>query len=138
MKLILYHTEDSPNTLNKRKILIYDTSIALPRSANLEYLEMKLITDVDLSEVNYCLIEGLGYYFINEIDSSANFYSLNCRPDLLETYSQPILKSAAVVTFSNNPSYAQTSKNYDVRKEVNIYKSDVDVPYNPKIIVTVV
>ena len=138
MKLMLYHTEDSPNTLNKRKRLIYETSIALPRRVNLEYLEIKLITEVNLNEVNYCLIEGLGYYFVNEIDSLTNFYSLNCRPDILETYSQTILKSAAVVTFSNNPSYAQTSKDYDVRKEVNIYKSDVGVPYEPKIIVTVV
>lgn len=137
MKLQLFNVNDSPNTINKQKELLVDTTVVLPNNIDIDYLTLKIIIE-NLPDVNYCHIEQLGYYFINEINTTGNYHVLSCRPDLLETYKDIILTSEAVITFSNNPSYAQTSKNYDVRKTVDTYQSTSKIPYDPKIIVTVI
>lgn len=134
MKLILYNTNDSNNTLNKDLTELTTLEINFKQSQNLFNPTLVLTkTNVPI-KANYCKL-GNRYYFIN---STSEFHTeyviLNLFEDVLQTYKDDIMNSETDVKSKSkidfNTTVPTTSKVID-----DIIKSDITLSENESIIV---
>lgn len=136
MELILYHTNDSQNTINKEKTLITTKNINLKQSTNLyqTFLILKNDKATDFSKVNYAKMLNKYYYVSYETIANNNFIKLNLKEDVLETYKDAILNSDFDIVAKSEIDYTSnvpTSK----KVQTKIIKSNVILADDENIIV---
>ena len=136
MELILYHTNDSQNTINKEKTLITTKNINLKQSTNLyqTFLILKNDKATDFSKVNYAKMLSKFYFVSYETIANNNFIRLNLKEDVLETYKDAILNSDFDIVAKSEIDYTSnvpTSK----KVQTKIIKSNVTLADDENIIV---
>lgn len=139
MELILYHTNDSNNTINKELTLITTKNINLKQSTNLyqTFLFLKNDKTTDYSKVNYAKMLDKFYFVSYETIANNNFIRLNLKEDVLETYKDSILKSSADIIEKSTPNNV---RNIETSKEVETFKlkSNIVLPKKQSIIMVTV
>lgn len=139
MELILYHTNDSNNTINKELTLITTKNINLKQSTNLyqTFLILKNDKTTDYSKVNYAKMLDKFYFVSYETIANNNFIRLNLKEDVLETYKDNILKSSADIVEKSTPNNV---RNIETSKEVETFKlkSNIVLPKKQSIIMVTV
>ena len=136
MELILYHTNDSQNTINKEKTLITTKNINLKQSTNLyqTFLILKNDETTDYSKVNYAKMLSKFYFVSYETIANNNFIRLNLKEDVLETYKDDILNAEFDIIAKSEIDYTSnvpTSK----KVQTKIIKSNVTLADDENIIV---
>lgn len=136
MELILYHTNDSQNTINKDLTLITTKNINLKQSTNLyqTFLILKNDKTIDYSKVNYAKMLSKFYFVSYETIANNNFIRLNLKEDVLETYKDNILNTEFDIIAKSEIDY---SSNVPTSKKVQtkIIKSNVTLADDENIIV---
>lgn len=136
MELILYHTDDSNNTINKELTLITTKNINLKQSTNLyqTFLILKNDKTIDFSKVNYAKMLDKFYFVSYETIANNNFIRLNLKEDALETFKNEILSSDFDIIAKSEIDYTSnvpTSK----KVQTKIIKSNVTLADDENIIV---
>ena len=136
MELILYHTNDCQNTINKEKTLIITQNINLKQSTNLyqTFLILKNDKMIDYSKVNYAKMLSKFYFVSYETIANNNFIKLNLKEDVLETYKDNILNTDFDIIAKSEIDYTSnvpTSK----KVQTKIIKSNVTLSDDENIIV---
>ena len=136
MELILYHTNDSQNTINKELTLITTKNINLKQSTNLyqTFLILKNDKTTDYYKVNYAKMLDKFYFVSYETIANNNFIRLNLKEDVLETFKDEILNSDFDIIAKSEIDYTSnvpTSK----KVQTKIIKSNVTLADDENIIV---
>ena len=139
MELILYHTEDSQNTINKDLTLITTININLKQSTNLyqTFLFLKNDKATDYSKVNYAKMLNKFYFVSYETIANNKFIKLNLKEDVLETNKDFILNSYADIIGKSTPNNV---RNIETSKEVETFKlkSNIVLPKTQSVIMVTV
>lgn len=128
MIIKFYNTTSANNVINK--ILENETEfeIQLKDTTNVKTPKIILRSDTPIN-FNYAYIEKFKrYYFVDNIELYPNkIYNIYLHCDVLETYKDDILKCEGNITQQkqNVNNYYDSGYKTEVRKEVDIYKSDV-------------
>lgn len=128
MIIKFYNTTSANNVINK--ILENETEfeIQLKDTTNVKTPKIILRSDTPIN-FNYAYIEKFKrYYFVDSIELYPNkIYNIYLHCDVLETYKDDILKCEGNITQQkqNVNNYYDSGYKTEVRKEVDIYKSDV-------------
>lgn len=128
MIIKFYNTVSANNVINK--ILENETEfeIQLKDTTNVKTPKIILRSDTPIN-FNYAYIEKFKrYYFVDSIELYPNkIYNIYLHCDVLETYKDDILKCEGNITQQkqNVNNYYDSGYKTEVRKEVDIYKSDV-------------
>lgn len=128
MIIKFYNTASANNVINK--ILENETEfeIQLKDTTNVKTPKIILRSDTPIN-FNYAYIEKFKrYYFVDSIELYPNkIYNIYLHCDVLETYKDDILKCEGNITQQkqNVNNYYDSGYKTEVRKEVDIYKSDV-------------
>ena len=135
MKITLYKTTDQNNTINKNLTDPLEININLKRSEDQERPRLLLKNDNDkYNGYNYAYIDFFKRYYFVESTSNNNdrIIELQLETDVLETYKDDILETNA-----ENITYYSSSENLDIRKNEDIYSSNITLPEtNSMVIVT--
>lgn len=135
MKVTLYKTTDQNNTINKKLTDPLEININLKRSEDQERPRLLLKNDNDIyNGYNYAYIDFFKRYYFVESTSNNNdrIIELQLETDVLETYKDDILETNA-----ENNTYYSSSENLDIRKNEDIYSSNITLPEtNSMVIVT--
>ena len=135
MKITLYKTTDQNNTINKNLTDPLEININLKRSEDQERPRLLLKNDNDkYNGYNYAYIDFFKRYYFVESTSNNNdrIIELQLETDVLETYKDDILETNA-----ENNAYYSSSENLDIRKNEDIYSSNITLPEtNSMVIVT--
>lgn len=135
MKVTLYKTTDQNNTINKKLTDPLEININLKRSEDHERPRLLLKNDNDkYTGYNYAYIDFFKRYYFVESTSNNNdrIIELQLETDVLETYKDDILETNA-----ENITYYSSSENLDIRKNEDIYSSNITLPEtNSMVIVT--
>lgn len=133
MKLIFYHTDDSPNTINKTLVKLCEKNLHL--KANTDTINPRLLFRNNNFEINVNYMKMLDrYYFVDlKFIRSNTLIILNCQLDVLETYKDSILNSQADIIEKSSVSNV---KQNDISQETitKIFKSDTIIPNGSSII----
>ena len=136
MELILYHTDDSQNTINKELTLITTKNINLKQSTNLyeTFLFLKNDKATDYSKINYAKMLNKFYFVSYETIANNNFIKLNLKEDVLETNKDFILNTDFDIIAKSDIDYTSnvpTSK----KVQTKIIKSNVTLSDDETIVV---
>lgn len=130
MEIKLYSTLDNDNVINKDLTLKHTFNIKLKNDTDI-INPVILVNDkgtMNFKECNYCYLSGFNrYYFIRTIDSmNNNVWGLHLECDVLESFKDDILNSHAEYKRNiKKGDYLQFNNVNDVRKDIEIYNSDV-------------
>ena len=129
MEIKLYTTEDADNVINKTLALVLTVQIQLRDTQNITAPVVLLgkITGVDLKAVNYAYMDEFKrFYFVRSINVGPNnIYALALECDVIETYKEDILNSSAQINRGvKKGDYGDIGTSTEVRREVDIFKSD--------------
>lgn len=129
MEIKLYTTEDADNVINKTLALVSTVHIQLRDTQNITTPVVLLgeIAGVDLKTVNYAYMDEFKrFYFIRSINVGPNnIYALALECDVIETYKEDILNSGAQINRGvKKGDYGDIGTSIEVRREVDIFKSD--------------
>lgn len=128
MKLELYNTKDSKDTINKTLTLVSTININL--KANTDILNPLLLLtrkdSVNYEKVNYAKMYNHCYNVTRIEFPNKSFVRLSLQEDVLETYKNVILNSNSEIVLKNEPSYSTTKITSDSRNELLKYVSDKD------------
>ena len=129
MEIKLYITEDADTVMNKDLTLITTLDIQMRDTQNVSapILILGEIEGVDLKTVNYAYIDEFKrYYFIRTITvGQNNIHTLTMECDVIETYKEDILNSSAQINRGvKKGDYGDIGTSIEVRREVDIFKSD--------------
>ena len=129
MEIKLYITEDSDTVMNKNLTLITTLDIQMRDTQNVSapILILGEMAGVDLKAVNYAYIDEFKrYYFIRTITvGQNNIHTLSMECDVIETYKEDILNSSAQINRGvKKGDYGDIGTSIEVRREVDIFKSD--------------
>ena len=122
-----YNTNDSTNTINKTLDFITDIDVKFKEEVNIYNPNIILKYD-DLIDFNYIYIYKFKrYYFIEDIEVFPNkIYNLTLKCDVLMSFKDDILASYGNITSQTNYNdYYNFDYSSEVRKETNIYNSNV-------------
>ena len=122
-----YNTNDSTNTINKTLNFISDIDVKFKEEVNIYNPNIILKYD-DLINFNYMYIDKFKrYYFIEDVEVFPNkIYKLTLKCDVLMSFKDDILNSYGNITSQTNYNdYYNFDYSSEVRKETNIYNSDV-------------
>ena len=122
-----YNTNDSTNTINKSLDFISDIDVKFKEEVNIYNPNIMLKYD-DLINFNYMYIDKFKrYYFIEDIEVFPNkIYKLTLKCDVLMSFKDDILNSYGnITTQTNYNDYYNFDYSSEVRKETNIYNSNV-------------
>ena len=130
MKIKLYNTSIGNKVINK--VLQNDIEYALKFKDNTDLkTPMIVLKSDDLILSNYAYIEKFErYYFIERIELYPNnIYNIYLRCDVLETYKDELLKCDGYISKQTEKinSYYDSGYKNELRKEVDIYKSDIEL-----------
>lgn len=128
--LKLYKTIDDTNVINKDKTFIIEYPIKFKEVTSIISPIITLHVDDGFNIVgcNYCfLTEFNRFYFIQDIQIlQKNVIRLTLECDVLESFKDEILSSMCEYEKTvSSGDYLPISENVDVRKEIDIYESDV-------------
>lgn len=122
-----YNTNDSTNTINKSLNFVADIDVKFKEEVNIYSPSIRLKYD-DLIDFNYIFIEKFNrYYFIEDIEVFPNkIYNISLKCDVLMSFKDDILNSYGNITSQTNYNdYYNFNYSSEVRKETNIYNSNV-------------
>ena len=131
-----YSNNDSTNTINKTLDFIIDIDVKFKEEVNIYGPSIILKYD-DLIDFNYLYIDKFKrYYFIEDVEVFPNkIYKLTLKCDVLMSFKDDILNSYGNITSQTNyNNYYNFEYSSEVRKEVEVFKTDVDIDYNTNII----
>lgn len=122
-----YNTNDSNNTINKVLTFIADIDVKFKEDVNVYSPSIMLKYD-DLIDFNYIFIEKFNrYYFVENVEVQPNrIYRISLKCDVLMSFKDDILNSYGnIVSQTNYNDYYNFNYSSEVRKESNIYNSDM-------------
>lgn len=123
----LYYNENSVNTINKNVVFIKDIDIKFKNEVNIYNPRIILRYD-DLIDFNYIYIDKFKrYYLVEDVQVFPNkIYHITLKCDVLMSFKDDILNSYGNITSQTNYNdYYNFNYSSEVRKESNIYNSDV-------------
>lgn len=139
MNLILYVTNDSDNTINKD--LEYKYELNIKYKDNINIISPTIILNdndvMNFMECNYCYLSDFErFYFIRTIENiNNNLWGLELECDVLESFKDDIMNSYAEYERElQNGDYLDINSQTDLRKEIDIYDSDVTISGNKNIV----
>lgn len=134
MKLTLYNTQDTANTLNKNLTELATLDINFKQGQNM-FNPSLILTKTNVPELaNYCKMADK-YYFINSTYEYHTMYLIiNLIEDVLQTYKDDILKSDTDVISKSKIDY-NTTVGTNNKVTTDIIKSNITLPDNESIIV---
>lgn len=128
MKIKLYNTTSANNVINKVLTDEIEFDIKFKDKTDVKN-PMVILRCSDIILSNYAFIEEFNrYYFIERIELYPNdIYYIYLKCDVLETYKEELLKCEGYINQQkqNVNSYYDSGFKTEIRKEVDIYKSDV-------------
>lgn len=133
MKLKIYNTKSSNNTINK--VLTDELEYDVVFKDVIDFLNpvIRLKDKVAFLEQTYAYLPELGrYYFINQKDAQpSGLYILYLQEDVLMTYKNDILSSMATVSRSkeSNSYYDGGDYRSEEKKEHKLYNSDKEIQF---------
>lgn len=128
MKIVFYNTSSANNVINKELTNAHEYDIKLKEDTSIK-LPKIVLKSSEYIDFNYAYIEKFKrYYFVDKIELYPNgIYNLYLLCDVLETYKDEILKCDGKINQQrqNVNKYYDSGYKVELRKEVDIYKSDV-------------
>ena len=139
MQIILYHSDDKPNVINKTIIQLRTVNIVLREMVD-EKSPSLLLHDDTVANSNYCYLPDFKrYYFIDRvIRYNAHLVKVFLACDLLMTYKDDMLKNKVLITATSKPSYSSTSLPTTTHIETDRYTSEYTLPYGKTMILTTI
>lgn len=141
MKIKLYTTNSANNVINKTLENEIEYDIKFKDNTDIKN-PMVILRSNDIILHNYAYIEKFNrYYFIERIELYPNsIYNIYLRVDVLETYKDEILKCEGYINQQTQKvnSYYDSDYKTEIRKEVDIYKSDVTLDDVSNILLTTI
>lgn len=138
MKIIFYNTTSGNNVINKVLTNATEFDIKFKDSTDVKNPMVILRSDT-IVNFNYAFIENFNrYYFVERVELYPNsIYNIYLRCDVLETYKEDILKCEGNISQQkqNVNNYYDSGYKTELRKEVDIYKSDVSLSENKSTII---
>lgn len=138
MEIILYKNKSSHNTINKELEEVKTINAVFKRDFNFLSSVLTIHTNEPIDS-NYLYIPIFKrYYFItNQEIIARNIFNIYIEVDVLESFKTDIFNCEALIKTSTNYNkyYDDGSYQSEVKKEVEIYKSDVIIDFSkPKTI----
>ena len=130
MLIKTYETKDSNNTINKILINKLDYDIKFKSDVNINSPSIVLKSD-NLIDFNYAYIPNFSkYYFVESVEIFPNnIYNITLKCDVLMSFKEDILESYAdIVSQTNYNDYYNFNYSSEVRKESEIYESNIVIP----------
>lgn len=141
MKIILYTTSSANNVINKVLENAIEYDIKFKENTDIK-TPMIVLRSSDIILSNYAYIEKFNrYYFIDRIELYPNnLYNIYLRCDVLETYKNELLKCDGYINQQTQKvnSYYDSDYKSEVRKEVDVYKSDVTLADTSTMLLTTI
>lgn len=139
MEMILYHTDDRPNVINKNLLKLRTVNIILREMVD-EKAPALMLHDTTIASANYCYLPTFKrYYFIEQVMRyNAHLVKVVLTSDLLMTYKDNILSHNVLVTATSKPSYLSSSLPTTEHIELDRYTSNVTLPEGKTTILTTI
>lgn len=139
MELILYHTDDQPNVINKNISQVRTGTIVL-RSMVDEKSPALLLHDDTIAGANYCYLPSFKrYYFIDQVVRfNAHLVKVILNTDLLMTYKEELLSKEVLITATSKPSYLSSGLPTTEQIETDRYTSDFTLPDGKTMVLTTI
>ena len=139
MQMILYHTDDHANVVNKKLLKLREVNIILREMVD-EKNPVLLVHDSTIANANYCYLESFKrYYFIDTIHQfNAHLLQVQLTNDLLMTYKDKIINQDLLITATSQPSYYSTGLPTTQHIELDRYTSDFTLPEGKTTILTTI
>lgn len=141
MIIKLYNTSDTNNTINKSLENEKQYNIKFKGIADIKN-PVVILNSETFVNYNYAYIPDFNrYYFINNVEIQPNnIYKLTLTVDVLESFKTDILASKGFISRQTDiNSYYNTEYESEIKKQVDIYKSNVtfDLTAKTKVLVTI-
>ena len=137
MQMILYHTDDQANVINKQLTQLREVNIVLREMVD-EKSPVLLVHDETIANANYCYLESFKrYYFIDQVRRfNTHLLQVRLTNDLLMTYKDKIIGQNLLITATSKPSYYSTGLPTQTTTTKRLAKSDTTLSDNTRIILT--
>ena len=142
MLMKMYDTKSSNNVINKVLENEHEFDIKFKDKTDIVN-PVVILHSSTLILSNYAYIPDFRrYYFVDKIDLfTTSVYNITLRCDVLESFKDDILASSGFINQQSQNVNKYYNSNYqsEVRKEVDLYKSNVTIPVDVKstILVTI-
>lgn len=141
MIMKMYNTSDSNNTINKTLANETEFNIKLKGDTSITRPVVVLHSN-SIILFNYVYIPEFNrYYFVDKIELFPNgIYNISLKVDVLESFKNDIKNSRGLISKQTNiNNYYNDSYESEIKKEVDLYKSNVtfDLNKKSKILVTI-
>lgn len=141
MIMKMYNTSDSNNTINKTLANETEFNIKLKGDTSITRPVVVLHSN-SIILFNYAYIPEFNrYYFVDKIELFPNgIYNISLKVDVLESFKNDIKNSRGLISKQTNiNNYYNDSYESEIKKEVDLYKSNVtfDLNKKSKILVTI-
>lgn len=139
MEMILYHTDDRPNVINKNLLKLRTVNIILREMVD-EKAPALMLHGTTIASANYCYLPTFKrYYFIEQVMRyNAHLVKVVLTSDLLMTYKDNILNHNVLITATSKPSYLSSSLPTTEHIELDRYTSDFTLPEGKTTILTTI
>lgn len=139
MQMILYHTDDQANVINKNLLKLRQVNIILREMVD-EKSPVLLVHDSTIANANYCYLESFKrYYFIDQVHRvNAHLVQVRLTSDLLMTYKDKIVSQDLLITATSKPSYYSAGLPTQTTTVKRLAKSDTTLSDNTSIILTTI
>lgn len=141
MIMKMYNTSDSNNTINKTLANETEFNIKLKGDTSITQPIVVLYSN-NIILFNYAYIpEFHRFYFVDKIELFPNgIYNISLKVDVLESFKTDIANSNGLISKQTNiNNYYNDSYESEIKKEVDLYKSNItfDLNKKSKILVTI-
>lgn len=139
MQMVLYHTDDQANVINKHLLKLRTVNIIFREMID-EKSPVLLVHDSTIANANYCYLESFKrYYFIEQFHRfNAHLLQVRLTSDLLMTYKDKIVGQDLLITATSKPSYYSTSLPIQATTTKRILKSDTTLSNDTSVILTTI
>lgn len=139
MQMILYHTDDQANVINKHLLKLRTVNIIFREMID-EKSPVLLVHDSTIANANYCYLESFKrYYFIDQVHRfNAHLLQVRLTSDLLMTYKDKIVGQDLLITATSQPSYYSAGLPTQTTTTKRLVKSDTTLSDNTSIILTTI
>lgn len=139
MIMKMYNTSDSNNTINKT--LANETEFNIKLKSNTSITQpVVVLHSNNIILFNYAYIPEFNrYYFVDKIELFPNgIYNITLKVDVLESFKNDIKNSYGMISKQTNiNNYYNNGYESEIRKEVDLYRSNVTFNLDTKEIVLV-
>lgn len=123
MKIELYKSSSSFNTINKELTLLTTLTIHLKQGANLLHTQIIIHNNEQLKGLNYAKMLDRSYFVQVQTLNNNKFLLLTLDEDVLETYKKDILNSSQDIIRKSTAGNVN-QKNISTDTETETFKSD--------------